>query len=305
VTPSRLIFAATVTTVLFLGPGSLPAANEPPTRLRLAAEPSLIETGLVGRLAQAWERTSAVPLEVMALPAGEAFRRSTQGGIDVLLVDDGAGEARFIHDGRGYHRRVVFGDWFVIVGPAADPAGVAGVPELPPPTAGNKSCAACGKGPKGGEGSIEAFRRIAAGGHPFVSGGDGSGTSRKEDEIRVSSGFEERGGWYTVAGKTPGETLAAAAARKAYALVDEALFQVLEDRLGGLRPLFTRRDAILFHPFSVIAVNPARVDGVNETGALRFVRWLGGEEAAEIIGTFRDARGRILYLPAPAPRPPP
>ncbi len=66
-------------------------------------------------------------------------------------------EKRFVAEGYGVDRRDVVHDDFVIVGPAADPAGVRDLRDAP-----------------------EALRRIAAARAPFVWRGDDSGTDKAE-----------------------------------------------------------------------------------------------------------------------------
>ena len=57
-------------------------------------------------------------------------------------------------------------------------------------------------------------------------------------------------------------------------------------------------DPILFNPYGVIAVNPARHPQVNYRGATRFIDWITGPEGRRAIADFR-VNGQQLFYPAP------
>src|SRR3546814_16761986 len=81
---------------------------------------------------------------------------------------------------------------FVIVGPAADPAGV-----------------------KGATDSVAALRTLAGAAAPFASRGDDSGTNKAELILWREAGNEPSGDWFRETGKGMGTTLNNAAAMEA------------------------------------------------------------------------------------------
>ena len=101
---------------------------------------------------------------------------------------------------------------FVILGPAADPAGIAGL----------KDAAA-------------AMTKIAAAKATFVSRGDQSGTNVKEKELWADAGIKPAGDWYLEAGQGMGEVLTMADQRQGYTLSDRGYLPGLqgEDRPQG------------------------------------------------------------------------
>ena len=117
---------------------------------------------------------------------------------------------------------------FAIVGPDADPAHVAVAAS-----------------------AVDAFRRIAAAGGPFVSRGDSSGTHVKELTLWQSAGVKPAGRWYLESGTDQAATLHLADERRAYALADLPTYA----KLGGLglRLLFSA-DTALTNPYTLYVV---------------------------------------------------
>ena len=97
-------------------------------------------------------------------------------------------------------RQIAWND-FIIVGPRADPAHIAG-----------------------GHDAVAAFKAIAAASAPFVSRGDNSGTDALEKRLWHAAAIDpaEAGGgaWYRDIGGGMGAALNAAAAMDAYTLSD-------------------------------------------------------------------------------------
>src|SRR4029077_14238281 len=89
---------------------------------------------------------------------------------------------------------------FVLVGPASDPAHVAGGTDI-----------------------VTAFRKIAETKATFVARGDDSGTSKAELRLWKEAAIDPKasgGGWYRDTGSGMGPTLNTAAAMDGYALSD-------------------------------------------------------------------------------------
>jgi tungstate transport system substrate-binding protein len=101
----------------------VPNARRP---LRLASTIGPIETGLLPALEAAFSARVAVPVEHEALGSGAAPDRDRRGGIDVVIAHAPALERRFVAEGWGPERQPFAANDFVLVGPAADPAGAEG-----------------------------------------------------------------------------------------------------------------------------------------------------------------------------------
>jgi ABC-type glycerol-3-phosphate transport system substrate-binding protein len=57
-------------------------------------------------------------------------------------------------------------------------------------------------------------------------------------------------------------------------------------------------DKKLFNPYGVIAVNPARVSGVNYEGAMKFIDFITSEDGQEIICYYGKMKyNKPLFVP--------
>ena len=92
-----------------------------------------------------------------------------------------------------------------------------------------------------------------------------------------------------------GEVLVTASNIRGYTLSDRATFSAYRTRLD--LDLLVEGDPMLFNPYGVIAVNPARYPQVNYKGAKRFIEWITGPEGRRVITEFR-VNGQQLFYPA-------
>jgi tungstate transport system substrate-binding protein len=167
---------------------------------------------------------------------------------------------------------------FIIVGPADDPAGVAGMTDAP-----------------------AALAQIAAAGTPFVSRGDDSGTHTKEKSIWAAADMEPAGDWYISAGQGMGAVLTMADEQQAYTLSDRATY--LARTLEGTELVIAvEGDPILFNPYGVMAVNPDKNAEIDNEAANIFIDWLISIPTQEMIGQFGvDEFGAPLFTPDSTP----
>src|SRR5579859_3318814 len=128
---------------------ALSACTSAPPPLRLGTTTTVEQSGALAALAEGW---AGAKLSTVIAPSGQILRSAASGDLDVVITHAPALERKFLA-GHVALRCALVASRFGIVGPAADPAGVA-----------RASSAA------------DAFRRIATGRHRFVSRGDSSGT---------------------------------------------------------------------------------------------------------------------------------
>jgi tungstate transport system substrate-binding protein len=125
---------------------------------------------------------------------------AARGDADLVLVHDPEAEEQFMAAGHGLTRREIAWSDFVLVGPDADPAHIAG-----------------------GRDIVAAFKAIYAAKASFVSRGDSSGTDALEKRLWKVAELNPRGdkgGWYREIGAGTGTALNVAAAMNAYTLSD-------------------------------------------------------------------------------------
>lgn len=241
--------------------------------LILATTTSTENSGLLDELIPAYEAASGDHVKVIAVGSGAAISMGERGDADVLLVHSPAAEQTFVEAGFGVERaRVMFND-FVIVGPAQDPAGIAGTSD-----------------------AAQAFAAIGAAGASFISRGDDSGTHAQEKVLWAATALDVPSGadWYTESGQGMGATLTIAAETGAYTLTDRATWLSVADpeRL----PLLVEGDERLFNVYHVIIVNPERHDAVNAEAARRFRTFLLEPPTQQLISEFgRETYGQPLF----------
>jgi tungstate transport system substrate-binding protein len=248
-----------------------PTTAEPQT-LILATTTSTENSGLLAYLLPYFEREYNAQVDVIAVGTGQALKLGEDGNADVLMVHARALEDAFMEAGHGVRREDLMYNDFIIVGPAADPAGI-----------------------KGMTNAAEAFQKIV--GTSFVSRGDESGTHTKEKVIWEMAGIEPAGDWYISAGQGMGAVLTMADEGLAYTLSDRATY--LARTLEGTElVILVEGDPVLFNPYGVIAVNPNKGSHIQAELANTFIDWLISVPTQEKIGEFGvEEFGAPLFTP--------
>ena len=248
-----------------------PSAAASERTLMLATTTSVDATGLLNVLADAFKADTGIALKWIAVGTGAALKQARDGNADAVIVHARKLEDEFLRDGYGVNRRVIARNYFLVVGPPGDPAGV-----------------------KGAASAAEAFGRIKAAGAPFASRGDNSGTHARELEIwTLAGGKPEKA--YLETGQGMAETLRVAAERGAYTLTDTATFAGLRG-LAGLAPVFENSPQ-LENIYAVIAVSPFRVPTARYGEAMTFIAFLTSPRGQKIIGDFKGKTDRPLFEP--------
>jgi tungstate transport system substrate-binding protein len=245
-----------------------------PKSLILATTTSTENSGLLADILPVFEADFDVQVDVVAVGTGQALALGEDGNADVLLVHARAREDAFMVDGHGSRREDVMYNDFVILGPEADPAGIAGMNE-----------------------AAAALAVIAEAEAPFVSRGDDSGTHTQEKTIWSEAGLEPAGDWYISAGQGMGAVLTMTDEEQAYTLSDRATY--LARTLEGIDlAILVEGDPILFNPYGIMAVNPDKGDHIEAELANQFIDWLISVPTQELIGRFGTEQfGSPLFTP--------
>jgi tungstate transport system substrate-binding protein len=267
-----------------------PAPTEPAAataaKLILATTTSTADSGLLDAILPDFEQKFNADVDVVAVGTGQALEIGSKGDADVVLVHSRKGEDKFVADGHAKERFDVMFNDFVIVGPAGDPAGIAGT--------------ALAK---------DAFQAIADAGAPFASRGDESGTNTKELAIWASIPFTPTAemAWYNSLGQGMGDTLTFANEQQAYTLTDRGTYLAMRDNLPNLailvggENLAENQDKVLLNPYGVLAVNPEMHPNVNAALAAQFVEWITSVDTQRVIGEYGvDRFGQPLFYPSSA-----
>jgi tungstate transport system substrate-binding protein len=252
---------------------AMPAVAQERT-ITVASTTSTEQSGLFGHILPIFTRETGIAVRVVALGTGQALDVGRRGDADVLFVHDRAAEQRFVADGFGGPRHHVMYNDFVIVGPAADPAHVAGTTD-----------------------TVAALRRIAESGAPFISRGDRSGTHAAELRLWRAAGVDPvqgRGQWYREVGQGMGPALNTAAAQNAYILADRGTWLNFRNRQD--LKIVVEGDARLFNQYGVMLVNPQRHPHVKAADGQRFIDWLISPAGQAAIASYK-INGEQLFFP--------
>ncbi len=240
-------------------------------RLKVATTTSVENTGLLYELTKPFEKMFDVKVDVIAVGTGKALTLGSRGDVDLVIVHFPAKEYEFVAAGYGINRRDIMHNYFVIVGPKEDPAQVSSAKT-----------------------AVEAFTKIASVKTTFISRGDESGTHMKELQIWKASGIKPNWKDYVEAGQGMGAVLTMANNKLGYTLTDIGTFTSYKTKLD-LKELFSEDD-ILYNPYGIIAINPAKFPHVNYIKAMAFIGFVTSPAGQKIIREFR-VDGQQLFWP--------
>ena len=251
--------------------GPKPPANP---NLILATTTSTQDSGLLDVLIPLFEEEYGYTVQTVAVGSGEAMKMGEEGNADVMLVHAPASEKDFMAAGNGTDRFLVMHNDFIIVGPAADPAGIKGMTV-----------------------ATDAFKAIFEAGANFVTRGDDSGTHKKELALWKSAELDPAGqAWYIETGQGMGASMTVASEKAAYILTDRATY--LANKENYQLEILVEGDTGLLNVYHVITVNPTKSDKINYDGALAFANFMVDTATQEVIGQFGVEKfGQPLFIP--------
>lgn len=217
----------------------------------------------------------------VSMQIGEgAYDLARSGNADLVIAHYGhPGTEAFISEGLGRWPRMVFSNQAVLVGPYRDPVGIRGLDD-----------------------AVEAFRLMVRRGGEFLV--NNAPTERYLAEILWdASGRPAKTGWWLDLGLSDQRAVEAASARGAYTLwglVPFVRLQAQRDIRLDLDTLVVN-DPLFRRIMVTVVVNPARIQGVNEAGALALQRYLLEPGTQANIRQFRH-NGLLSETWAPAGR---
>jgi tungstate transport system substrate-binding protein len=274
-----LICGCTGTTI---GPDPVSAEKQ---QLRIATTTSLDDTKLLERLSTIFEEQYNAEVLVVSAGTGKALEYGQRGDVDVLMVHDRAREDTFLADGYGTNRRVFAYNYFVLVGPESDPAGIKNME------------------PKQAFATIREKGMAGESGVTFVSRGDASGTHAKEQAIWKAAGLnystdvQGSGDWYLEAGKGMGATLTMTNEKQAYTLSDIGTYLAYKGDLE-LATLVDEGD-ILLNVYCAMQINPEKYPDINSTVAKDWINFMISDDVQKEIASFGvDKYGQPLFYAA-------
>lgn len=263
--------------LLVQGCSQPPAQNSEAQQVLWASTIGPVDAGIVGALEKAYQKKTGIIVRHVGAGTGEALKIGKSGSVDLVQVHAKALEEQFVAEGYGTERIDFMYNDYVIVGPAADPAGI-----------------------KGETSATAALQKIADAKSLFISRGDNSGTNVKEKEVWEAAGLTPSGDWYRIyekgaLGNAP--TLLYTDEQSAYTLIDRATLITNKDKIKNIQVL-VENDEILLNYITLIPVNPEKFPNINAEGARKYVEWLVSAEAQQIVKDFgKDQYGEPLFFP--------
>ncbi|WP_109107917.1 substrate-binding domain-containing protein [Azospirillum sp. TSO35-2] len=242
--------------------------------ITVASTTSTEDSGLFGSILPKFTAKTGIEVRVVAKGTGQAVDLAKRGDADVLFVHHKPSEEKFVAEGFSTERKPVMYNDFVIVGPAADPAGVKGTKDV-----------------------AAALSKIAGAKAPFVSRGDDSGTHKAELSLWKTASLDPAkndGGWYKAIGQGMGPTLNTAAAMNGYTLTDRGTWLNFKNR--GPLTILVEGDKRLFNQYGVMLVNPAKFPHVKAADGQAFVDWLVSNDGQKAIADY-TINGEQLFFP--------
>lgn len=256
-------------------PATVHTPEQQPSELHLSTTTSTCDTGLLDVLNKKFEEMNNAKVLTVCQGTGKAIATGELGAADVVFVHAPPSELRAVANGSFINRTFVMSNYFIILGPEKDPAGIR-----------NATSAA------------DAFKRIAASKTPFISRGDDSGTHKKEKQIWKAANITPSGEWYQSIGKGMGDTLITANIQQGYTLSDRGTYLAMKDKID-LVPLFEKDREFLYNPYHVMAVNPEKFPDVNYEYAIRYIKFLTSNQTQKLIANYgREKFGEPLFIPA-------
>ena len=230
-------------------------------------------SGLFEVLLPQFTEKTGIEVRVVAVGTGQAIRNATNGDGDILFVHAKDAEEAFVAAGFGLARHDVMYNDFVLVGPAADPAGIAGMS--------NVAAALV---------QLSEMRAI------FVSRGDDSGTHKAEMRLWAAAGADPSaasGTWYRETGSGMGATLNIAVGMGAYTMTDRATWIAFGNK--GSHRIVVEGDPRLFNQYGIIVVNPDKHPHVKADLAQQFVDWVLSSDGQAAIAAYRVDDQQLFF----------
>lgn len=302
----KILITATLTTIILVAGTIVYIHYFAKRRLIISTTTSLYDTGLLDIIEKDYEATHPVDIQIISAGTGIAIQHAQNGDADVILVHSPSMEKTFLEQGYGVNRKIIAYNFFTIIGPASDPAGIKG------------------------KNATEALKRIVAYGESlsdqtgqtkvWISRGDNSGTHAKEQQLWKAAGYNytliSAESWYASVGSGMGDTLNVANQKAAYTLSDIGTYlKFYTEGVISLSALITEEQSLL-NVYSAIAVKPtvpanqSLHEQINFNDAMDFIQYLVSERTQQLITDYGKADygqslfyGAVQPLRADAPQP--
>ncbi len=228
------------------------------------------ELGLLKLLGEGYCAQAGCRLDWIKAGSGQSLDMLQKGEVDMIMVHAPAAEKKALAEGWAGCSTLIGSNEFFIVGPAADPAGIA------------KATSAA-----------DAYRKIAQAQAKFFSRGDNSGTHKKETDTWKDADVTPSGDWYVVTKAFMTATLKRANDEGGYFMTDSSTWVAEKKNTPKLQILFSG-DKKLVNTYHALC---RQTDGKPASElAAGFIDFVASQKGQDIIRAFgKDAHGEALY----------
>jgi len=261
------------------------SASPAGVRLVVSTTTSLYETGFLDELKTKFElKHAGLNVSFISQGTGLAIQTAMRGDADMILVHDPTREYQFLEGGYGVNRKIVAYNFFAIVGPLEDPAGISG---------------------RSVSDALTQIRSAGLNGTAvWISRGDDSGTHAKEKNLWKALGHDVKQlrseNWYLEVGSGMTATLKTADQKRGYTLTDVGTYLLnFNNRNIDLVRLVESGKSLL-NVYSAIVDNPSKANTTksNFEGSMKLVRYLVSSEGQDLFASFGAAKyGQPLFKP--------
>ncbi len=220
--------------------------------------------GLVKAMAEPFSQVNKCRIKWIKKGSGASLKLLKAGVVDLVMVHAPMAEKKAVAQGWAIDRTILGGNEFYIVGPVADPAGIAAA-----------------------KSAKQAYTMIAEKKTKFFSRGDNSGTNKKEMKIWKTAGIVPDGSWYIVTKDFMGPTLMQADREKGYFMTDSSTFVVRKNQIRNLKVLFNR-DPVLINVYHALIASPEKYPHTHHLLAKKFVKFMASREGQTILKNSPD-----------------
>jgi tungstate transport system substrate-binding protein len=236
----------------------------------LSSTTDIQDTGLIDALIPVFESQTGYTVKPIYNGSGQAIALGEKGEADVLITHAPSAEQPEVANGTFINYQLLMHNFYVIVGPANDPAKINGLS------------------------ATAALKAIAAAKSVFVSRGDNSGTNIEEKALWKQAGITPSGSWYVNTGQGMAPTLLIAFQKNGYTLTDLSTYLAQQKNINLV--ILVQGGKALTNIYHVMQVNPAKFSKVNADGAKAFVDFMVSPAAQQVIASFgKDKYGQPLY----------
>lgn len=255
--------------------GSYAAAFPQQYEQIVIATGSPFELGLIDELAKSFQSKNGGAVRCVKTPTGPGLDLARHGLVHITIGHEREATAKLVSQGHVSRRADLMHNYTIIVGPAADPAGIAGLSDL-----------------------IEAHKRIFNAKAAYLSRGDGGGMHILEgkiwDTLRLNP---QKATWYEISREFMLSSLLHADLHGQYHMLDSSTWALHKSKAPNLKRLVQGPP----NQYEICLISAAKHANLqyNQALAEKFYEFMTGDDGSRIIAEFGIREyGEPIYFPS-------